>query len=238
VAHLQLPASASDGRHRDRQHLRSSYSALERLEDMPDVSCPWALRVSLLLSESSVNIGHRDSLRDSSWRGRTGIGTTVKSGLQIQLCILFSSRTSLAGTRPSTAKSAASQSLLGISDLFICCCWQHAYLGSYMQIQAYTCRYMPYMQIHAKFCTYVFGMYESLYVYVYFCRYIHIHTHKSMHIVCVCMYCMYVLSYLCAYLVHIVHMLCILYVFFAAKFVRRCIQTRYIQYIQIHTHMH
>jgi hypothetical protein len=51
VAHLQLPASASDGRHRDRQHLRSSYSALERLalEDMPDVSesCPWALRVSL-----------------------------------------------------------------------------------------------------------------------------------------------------------------------------------------------
>jgi hypothetical protein len=81
-------------------------------------------------------------------------------------------------------------------------------------------------------------MYESLYVYVYFCRYIHIHTHKSIHIVCMCMYCMYVLSYLCAYLVHIVHMLCILYVFFAAKIARRDIHTRYIQYIQIHTHMH
>jgi hypothetical protein len=107
-----------------------------------------------------------------------------------------------------------------------------------MQIQAYTCTYMPYMQIHAKFCTYVFGMYESLYVYVYFCRYIHIHTHKSIHIVCMCMYCMYVLSYFCAYLVHIVHMLCILYVFFAAKIARRDIHTRYIQYIQIHTHMH
>ena len=53
-----------------------------------------------------------------------------------------------------------SGSLRGISELFICCCWQHAYLGSYMQIQAYTCTYMPYMQIHAKFCTYVFGMYE------------------------------------------------------------------------------
>ncbi len=33
-------------------------------------------------------------------------------------------------------------------------------------------------------------------------------------------------------------MLCILYVFFASKFVSRNIQTRYIQYIQIHTHMH
>ncbi len=54
VAHLQLPASASDGRHR--QHLRSSYSALERLEDIPDVSCPWALRVSLLLSEYYVTL--------------------------------------------------------------------------------------------------------------------------------------------------------------------------------------
>ncbi len=57
VAHLQLPASASDGRHR--QHLRSSYSALrlERLEDMPDVSCPWpgALRVSLLYVTLSIS---------------------------------------------------------------------------------------------------------------------------------------------------------------------------------------
>jgi len=52
VAHLQLPASASDGRHRDRQHLRSSYSALERLEDimMPDVSCPWAAALRLGVS--------------------------------------------------------------------------------------------------------------------------------------------------------------------------------------------
>ena len=68
---------------------------LQRFISWRIVSCPRALRVSLLLSrsESSVNIGH--SLRDSSWRG-TGIGTTVKSGLQIQLCILFSSRTSLA----------------------------------------------------------------------------------------------------------------------------------------------
>jgi hypothetical protein len=102
VAHLQLPASASDGRHL--QHLRSSYSALERLEDMPDVSCP----LSLLLSESSVNIGH--SLRDSSWRG-TGIGTTVKSGLQIQLCILFRSRTS-------SAVRVCCFSLRGISERF------------------------------------------------------------------------------------------------------------------------
>ena len=58
VAHLQLPASASDGRHRDRQHLRSSYSALERLrlEDMPDVSCPWALRVSLPVLYMTLSI--------------------------------------------------------------------------------------------------------------------------------------------------------------------------------------
>jgi len=47
--------------------------------------------------------------------------------------------------------------------------------------------------------------------------------------------CVFILS---AYLVHIVHMLCILYVFFAAKIARRDIHTRYIQYIQIHTHMH
>ena len=93
-----------------------------------------ALRVSLLLSESSVNIGH--SLRDSSWRGRTGIGTTVKSGLQIQLCILFSSRTTLA-VQVCCFSVPQAAGLLGISDLFICCCWQHAYLGSYMQIQAY-----------------------------------------------------------------------------------------------------
>ncbi len=108
MAHLQLPASASDGRHR--QHLRSFYSALERLEDMPDVSCPRALQVSLLLSQSFVNIGH--SLMDSSWRG-TGIGTTVKSGLQIQLCILFRSRTSSA-----VRVCCFRVSLWGISELF------------------------------------------------------------------------------------------------------------------------
>ena len=57
VAQLQLPAS--DGRHRQ---LASAHFhlALERLENMPDVSCPLQLF-------SSVDIGHRD------WRGKQTI---------------------------------------------------------------------------------------------------------------------------------------------------------------------
>jgi hypothetical protein len=102
---LQVPASAlaSDGRHR--QHLRSSYSLLERLEDMPNVSCP-------LLLFSSVNIGHRDS----SWLG-TGIqvglaqglagGTTVNSGLRSRSSCVYCS--ALAHPRLSAASPIYSE---------------------------------------------------------------------------------------------------------------------------------
>ncbi len=55
---------------------------------------------------------------------------------------------------------------------------------------------------------------------VHTCRYRHIHPET-------CLTCRYML-----------HMLCILYVFFAAKFVSLEIQIWYIQYIQIHTQMH
>ncbi len=54
--------------------------------------------------------------------------------------------------------------------------------------------------------------------------------------ICVCIVCIEVLS--CMYPVHIVAVLYVLYVFAAAKSVRRAICTRYIQYIQIHTDIH
>ncbi len=102
-----------------------------------------ALRVSLLLSESSVNIGH--SLRDSSWRGRTGIGTTVKSGLQIQLCILFSSRTSLAVQVSGCCFSVPAGNFGSIYLLLLATCifrFIHADTGIYMHMHA----------IHADTC--------------------------------------------------------------------------------------
>jgi hypothetical protein len=57
VAKLQLPAS--DGRHRQLASAQF-HLALERLENMPHVSCPLQLF-------SSVDIGHRD------WRGKQTI---------------------------------------------------------------------------------------------------------------------------------------------------------------------
>jgi hypothetical protein len=68
----------------------------------------------------------------------------------------------------------------------------------------------------------------------------HTYTYKGGQSICsMYVYVLYVCAFIFgAYLVHIVHMLCILYVFFAAKIARRKIQTRYIRYIQIHTHMH
>jgi hypothetical protein len=60
VAHLQLPAS--DGRHLQLAASAQFHSALERLEDMSEVSCPLQLFFS-------VNIGHRD------WRGEQTVHT-------------------------------------------------------------------------------------------------------------------------------------------------------------------
>jgi hypothetical protein len=60
VSRLQLPAS--DGRHRQLA-TADFHSALERLVDIPDVSCPLQLF-------SSVTIGHRD------WRGKQCIHAT------------------------------------------------------------------------------------------------------------------------------------------------------------------
>ena len=132
------------------------------------VSCPRALRVSLLLSESSVNIGHRDSLRDSSWRGRTGIGTTVKSGLQIQLCILFSSRTSLAVQVCCFSVPAGNFGSIHLLLLATCIFrFIHADTGIYMHIHA----------IHADTCKILHVCIWYVRVAICVCILLQIHTH-------------------------------------------------------------
>jgi len=111
----------------------------------------------------------------------------------------------------------------------------HADTGIYMHIHA----------IHAdiyknlRVCIWYVWV---IYVYEYFCNTYSIHTHiKGGQSICgMYVYVLYVCAFIfCAYFEYIVHMLCILYVFLAAcaKNARRKIQTRYIRYIQIHTHM-